>query len=196
MAKSATGDAASASIATVRSSGPGSCQRAADSSTPSRIDHGIGLTRMPRSALRAACAAPPPAAPAPTPSSRDSPMHSDEVTTMSNAIAMIIGPAACAPRIATSSGTPMKPVFGNAATNAPKAPSFQPTRALRVNITTPATTTSAPRPQTSATLPSSNCPMGVPAPKRSSMQGSAKYSTKALRPGIASSGRIRARAAP
>jgi hypothetical protein len=122
-------------------------------------------------------------------------MHSDEVTTRSNAIVMIIGPAAGAPSRATSSGTPMKPVFGNAATSAPKAASFQPMRALRVNTTTPATTASAQAPQTSATLPSSSWPMGVPAPKRSSMHGSAKYSTKALRPGIASSGRMRARAA-
>jgi hypothetical protein len=122
-------------------------------------------------------------------------MHSDEVTTRSNAIVMIIGPAACAPRIATSSGTPMKPVFGKAATSAPKAASFQPMRALRVSSTTPATTASALAPQTSATLPSSNCAIGVPAPKRSSMHGSAKYSTKVLRPGIASSGRRRARAA-
>ena len=101
-------------------------------------------------------------------------MHSEEVTTRSKAIVMIIGPAACAPRMATSSGTPMKPVFGNAATSAPKAASFQPMRALRVNATTPPTTASALSPQTSATLPSSSCPIGVPAPKRSSMQGSAK----------------------
>jgi hypothetical protein len=123
-------------------------------------------------------------------------MHSEEVTTRSNAIVMMIGPAACAPRMATSSGTPMKPVFGNAATSAPKAASFQPTREFRVNATTPATTASAQMPHISATLPSSSCPMGVPAPKRSSMHGSAKYSTKVLRPGMASSGRMRARAAP
>ncbi|MCY1309368.1 hypothetical protein D9M70_594580 [compost metagenome] len=89
----------------------------------------------------------------------------------------------------------MKPVFGKAATSAPKAASFQPMRALRVNSTTPATTASAQMPQISATLPSSSCAMGVPAPKRSSMQGSAKYSTKVLSPGIASSGRMRVRAA-
>ena len=123
-------------------------------------------------------------------------MHSDEVTTRSKAMVMIIGPAAWLPSSATSSGTPMKPVFGKAATSAPNDASFQPMRALRVASTTPATTASAERPQTSATLPSSSWPIGVPAPKRSSMHGSAKYSTKVLRPGMASSGRMRARAAP
>ena len=45
------------------------------------------------------------------------------------------GPAACAPSKATSSGTPMKPVLGNAATRAPNDASFHPMRELRLDQT-------------------------------------------------------------
>ncbi len=55
----------------------------------------------------------------------------------------IAGPAAAAPSSATSSGTPMKPVLGKAATRAPKAASFQRMRAFRLNFTVPATISSA-----------------------------------------------------
>ena len=56
---------------------------------------------------------------------------------------MIIGPAACAPSSATSSGTPMKPVLGKAATSAPKEASFQAMRPLRVSITVKTTINNA-----------------------------------------------------
>ena len=125
---------------------------------------------MPRKACRAALAAPCSSAP----SRRDSAMHSDEVTTRSKAMVMIIGDAACVPRIAIRSGTPMKPVFGKAATSAPKAASFQPMRCLRASATVAATTISALAPHTSTTPASSSCAIGEPAPKRNSMHGSAK----------------------
>ena len=59
----------------------------------------------------------------------------------------ITGPAARSPNSATSSGTPMKPVFGNAATNAPNAAFFRstPPRSPRRSVTAivPPTTSSA-----------------------------------------------------
>ena len=55
----------------------------------------------------------------------------------------IAGPAAAAPSKATSSGTPMKPVFGKAATSAPNAASFQPMRRFMLTVTTKPTSTSA-----------------------------------------------------
>ncbi len=79
----------------------------------------------------------------PAASSRDSATHSELVMSMSTAIVRIAGPATCAPSSATSSGTPMKPVFGKAATSAPKAASFQPMRGPRVASTVPATISSA-----------------------------------------------------
>ena len=191
MVNSATGEAASASMAIVRSAGPGSLSPVADARPPSRMAHGIGFCRMPRSACRAALPAPCSSAP----SRRERAMHSDDVTTRSKAIVMIIGVAAPAPRIATSSGSPMKPVFGKAATSAPKAASFQPMRCLRASATVAPTTISAHRPHTSATPASSSCAIGAPAPKRNSMHGSAKYSTKVFRPGMALSGSAPLRAA-
>ena len=122
-------------------------------------------------------------------------MHSDTVTIMSKAMLMMSGEAACAPRMATSSGTPMKPVFGKAATSAPKAASFHPIRALGLRVTVRHTTISAHTPQTPATPASVNCPIGAPAPNRNSMHGSAKYRTKTLSPGMAASGNAPLRAA-
>ena len=60
-------------------------------------------------------------------------MHSEVVITMSTMMVTMIGPAARGPSRATSSGTPMKPVLGNAATSAPKEASFQPMRAFRLD---------------------------------------------------------------
>ena len=60
------------------------------------------------------------------------------VTTRSTTIAPITGPAAFSPSSATSSGTPMKPAFGNAATSAPKAASRSvtpPGRPARCTVT-------------------------------------------------------------
>jgi len=122
-------------------------------------------------------------------------MHTELVKTMSISTMKMAGPALCAPSKATSSGTPMKPVLGKAATRAPKAASFQPMRALRVSATVPATMTRAHSTYTPATAGSSSLPMGVLAPKRYSMQGSAKYSTKALSPGMAGWGSTPRRAA-
>ncbi|MNZ98720.1 hypothetical protein D3C78_1180190 [compost metagenome] len=81
----------------------------------------------------------------------------------------------------------MKPVLGKAATSAPKAASFQPWR-RRVSATTAPTITRPQARYTPATAGSSSCAMGVAAPKRYSMQGRAKYSTKLFKPAIAGSG--------
>ncbi len=126
-------------------------------------------------------------------SSLESAMHSEVVMTMSTVIVTMMGPAARGPSRATSSGTPMKPVFGKAATSAPKAPSFQPMRAFRLIVTVKATITSAHSNQVKNTPASSNncCAIGVVAPKRYSMQGGAKNSTKPLSPAMASSGNMR-----
>lgn len=115
--------------------------------------------------------------------------------TMSTTMVTMAGPALWAPNRATSSGTPMKPVFGKAATSAPKAASFQPMRALRVSATVAPTMTSAHSTYTPATAGSSSWWMGVLAPKRYNMHGSAKYSTKALSPGMAGCGSTPRRAA-
>ena len=82
-----------------------------------------------------------------------------------------------------------------AATSAPMEASFQPMRALRVSATVAPTITSAHSTYTPATAGSSSWAMGVLAPKRYSMQGSAKYSTKALSPGMAGCGSTPRRAA-
>ncbi len=191
MVNSATGEAASASRPTVLSTGPGRSRLTAEATPPSRMDQGMGLCSMPWSALFAAWAKPCSSAP----SSRDSAMHSEVVITMSTTMVTMMGPAAAAPISATKSGTPMKPVLGNAATSAPKAASFQRMRSFRVTTTVKATVTSAHSSQVKNTLASSSWAIGVVAPKRYSMQGSAKNSTKPLSPGIASSGSMRRRAA-
>ena len=151
----------------------------------------MGLNSMPLSALRAATAMPCVSAL----SRRDSAMHSEVVITMSTVMVTIIGPAACAPSRATSSGTPMKPVLGKAATSAPNEASFQPMRRFSVTAIVKPTMVKAHSSQTPNTLASSSWAIGVVAPKRYSMQGSAKNSTKPFRPGIASSGSMRRRAA-
>ena len=134
MVNSATGEAASPSMASVCSTGAGSVHCAQDASAPSAMAQGMGLAAMPLSALRSATPAPPGMP------RRDSAMHSEVVTSMSSAMLNITGPALCAPSKATSSGTPMKPVLGKAATSAPKAASFQPRR-RRVSATTAPTST-------------------------------------------------------
>ena len=158
---------------------------------PSAIDHGIGLSAIPFRALRAASAAPCSSAP----SSRDSAMHSELVTIRSTSMVRIAGPAAAAPSSATSSGTPMKPVLGNAATSAPNAASFQRMRAFMLVRTTSATTASAQARYTTSADMSSNWPTGVRAPNVNNIAGSAKYSTKEFSPEMASSGSMRRRAA-
>ncbi len=84
----------------------------------------------------------------------------------------------------------MKPVFGNAATSAPKAASFKPTTCGRsVTAIVNSTTSSAHGSVDAEQRPGrATAPSGVLAPKRNSMHGSAKYSTKAFSPGIAASG--------
>ena len=66
-------------------------------------------------------------------------MHSELVTNRSASTLLITGPAAAAPNKATSRGTPMKPVLGNAATRAPKAASFIGTAADSVMLMVKAT---------------------------------------------------------
>ena len=89
----------------------------------------------------------------------------------------------------------MKPEFGKAATSAPKDASFRCTRSSSVTATVKKTITSAHTTYTSSTAGLSSCSSGVFMPKRNSMHGSAKYSTKALSPGMALSGITRWRAA-
>lgn len=139
MVNSATGEAASASMATVFSTGPGRVNCNAEASAPSAMDQGMGLVAMPLKALLSATPTPW----VPAPSRRDNAMHSELVMTMSTTMVTMAGPALCAPSNATKSGTPMKPVLGKAATRAPKAASFQPMRALRVRATAAPTMTSA-----------------------------------------------------
>ena len=82
----------------------------------------------------------------------------------------------------------MKPELGNAVTSAPKAASFQPMRPRRVAAMVTPTKSSAHSRYTPPTTGSSSCAMGVPAPKRYSMHGSAKYSTKVFSPPMAGTG--------
>ena len=139
MVNSATGEAASASKPTVVATGLGSSSASADASAPNKIDQGMGLANTPLSAFLPACATEaPPCAPR-----RDRAMHSEDVMTMSTKMVTMAGPAARGPKSATSKGTPMKPVLGNAPTSAPKDASFQPMRPwpgrCKVTATTNAT---------------------------------------------------------
>ena len=117
MVNSATGEAASASMRTTTSGGPASWMPATENSAPAAIDQGSGLLNAPRSARASAARVPSPAASCICASA----MHSEVVMNRSARMVQIIGPAAAGPSSATSSGTPMKPVFGNDATSAPKA---------------------------------------------------------------------------
>ena len=143
MVNNATGEAESPNRPTVRSTGPGKCHANLDASAPDRMAQGMGLAATPLSALRAAWAAEVSDSPPGAESRRESAIHSELVMTMSTIIVTMAGPAAWAPSSATSSGTPMKPVLGNAATKAPKAASFQPMRPRRVTSTASATITIA-----------------------------------------------------
>ena len=146
-ANSATGEAAPASMSTARISGAGGSRPAADDSVPSAMAQGSGLVNMPRSARDTAAptgwpvAGRPAGAAAP---SCDSAMHSELVTTMSSASATMAGAAAAWPNSAISSGTPMKPLFGKAATSAPKAASLQPSAWRRATPAASATTATVP----------------------------------------------------
>ena len=181
---SAVGDAASASMLTGCSSRCGGVQPLAATTQPAAMAHGSGFVAMPFSACSAARSAPcAPAAPR-----RDSAMHSDEVMTMSIASAAIAGAAARWPSRPTSSGTPMKPELGKAATSAPKAASFQPTAPRRVSPTASATIASAQPSHRPNTAGSNMRAIGVAAAKRNSRHGSAKYRTNRFSAGIDSSG--------
>jgi hypothetical protein len=122
-------------------------------------------------------------------------MHSELVTKRSASTVQITGPAAAGPSSATSSGTPMKPVFGKAATSAPKDAFFRSTGPFHETAMVKNTMMSAHSTYTASTNGFSNCSTGVFMPKRNSMHGRAKYRTKALSPGIADSGRMCLRAA-
>ena len=127
---------------------------------------------------------------------RDKATHSEEVITRSTTMVTMAGPTACAPNNATSKGTPMKPVLGKAATSAPKDASFQRMRAFRLMAMLNATISKAQNKYVKNTPASSNWAIGVSAPKRNNMQGSAKNSTKPFNPGMASRGKNFNRAAP
>jgi hypothetical protein len=105
--------------------------------------------------------------PWPSPSSsRESAMHSELVTTMSISMVRITMPTTSGPISAASSGTPMKPVLGKAATSAPSEASFQRMRAFMVMAMVKATITSAHTRYTPITEGSSSVVMGVVEPKR------------------------------
>ena len=130
MVNKATGEAQSASRPKVASTGAGKTRPNAEAKAPVSMAQSMGLVATPRKALRAACAgltrcSSSPAV-VPNPPRRDSAMHKEVVTNRSTKIVMMAVPAACLPKIATSSGTPKNPVFGKAPTSAPKAASFQP----------------------------------------------------------------------
>jgi hypothetical protein len=120
--------------------------------------------------------------------------HSELVTTMSIKMQPISGPATFSPSRPMSSGKPMKPEFGKAATRAPKAASFIETpgpsgERRSVSAIVNPTISSALPPQMAISTGSISCAKGMLAPKRNSMQGKAKNSTKPFRPGMADSGR-------
>jgi len=135
----ATGEAASANKPRVCSTGAGQRHCVAEVKAPKPIAQGMGLAKTPWSALRAAWLAPW----APAPSMRDSAMHKEHVKNKSTKMVTIAGPADCGPNKATSKGTPMKPVFGKAATSAPKEASFQRIRRFKLVATVNATSKAA-----------------------------------------------------
>ena len=109
---------------TICATGPGRSQLSAANTAPTTIAHGSGLVSAPRSERSAAANIERSLSPAercvlPCAIARQSVL----VTIRSIRIAPITGPAARSPSSATSSGTPMKPAFGNAATSAPNAAS-------------------------------------------------------------------------
>ena len=199
MVNSATGVAESPSILTTCASGAGNCRPLAASSAPSAIAHGSGLVIALRSERTADAANPGAASGDASDSSGErawccaTARHSVLVKIRSISTVPMIGPAARSPSIATSSGTPMKPVFGNAATSAPKAASRSPTpgplssrRSVAAMVKN--TISSALARYTPISAGSISCANGMLDPKRNSRHGNAKNSTKPLSPGIADSG--------
>ena len=89
----------------------------------------------------------------------------------------------------------MKPVLGQTTVSAPSAASFIGTASERVSAIVANTRAVAAISVMTMTTGLMICATGSDAPKRNSMHGSAKYSTKMLRPGIAASGSRRARPA-
>jgi hypothetical protein len=139
MVNSATGLAASASMRTMVSAGPVSFQPMAEKVAPSAMDQGMGFLATPSRMRRAAFHRPWPVAPCASASARQTVV----VITRSAVMVQMAGPAADGPSKATSSGTPMKPVFGNAATSAPKAASFSCTSGPSVTAIVKPTITAA-----------------------------------------------------
>ena len=85
---------------------------------------------------------------------------------MSNSMVRMVGPAAAGPSSATSSGTPMKPELGKAATSAPSEASFQRMRWFSVMAMQTPTITNPHSRYTPATEASSSSAIGVVEPKR------------------------------
>ena len=141
---SATGEAESASIFTTCAAAPGNCVAVAAASAPSAIAQGCGFVAAPRNERAITVGIGAPAAPSlRCPCACASARHSVLVRNRSTSSVPITGPAAASPNSATSNGTPMKPLFGNAATSAPKAAFFRSTPRLRAMTTVSATTSSA-----------------------------------------------------
>jgi hypothetical protein len=180
MVNSATGVALSASMRSAVSSGPWSSARWPTAARPARSTTAAGST-----ARRAPPAARPHAPrPCPAPAcSCDSAMHSELVTNRSASTVQITGPAAAGPSSATSSGTPMKPVLGNAATSAPKAASFRPMRAFSDTAMVKPTTTSAHSTYTASTPGFSNSSTGVFMPKRTACRAARSTARRRSAPG-------------
>ena len=117
-------------------------------------------------------------------------MHSELVKNRSTSSVVITGPAAAGPSSVASSGTPMKPVFGQTTVSAPSAASFIGTASVRVRAIVATTSTTAVISVMTSTTGFRTWATGSEAPNRNSMQGSAKYRTNRLSPGIVASGRI------
>ena len=122
-------------------------------------------------------------------------MQIEVVITRSTSNVAITGPAPAAPSKAKIRGTPMKPELGKLATSAPMATSGQPAPRARASQKASAITTAPQISHSAATAGLNRAVAGVVLPKRNSMHGSAKYRTKVLSPGTASSGSTRSRAA-
>ncbi len=194
MVNSATGVAESPSMRTISFTGPGKGSDVAATIAPSAIAQGSGLLSAPRSARPKGASTPCCVAVSLAGRSCARARHSELVKTMSMRMQPISGPAVFSPSRPISSGKPMKPEFGKAATSAPKAASFMLTpgppgvkRSVMAMVNS--TISAAPPPQIAISTGSISCAKGMLAPKRNSMQGRAKNSTKPFRPGIADSGR-------
>ena len=113
--------------------------------------------------------------------------HLAHETLFGKAVFLLLGGLLIGALIGPQGLAPMKPLFGKAATSAPKAASFSWTLAPCVTAMVKETITSAAARYTPSTPGFNSSSTGVFMPKRNNMQGRAKKSTKPFKPGIAAS---------